>query len=101
MGMNLHADDRSVLIAQSTNATIAQCPTFTNEDHLAFNGRTGFEVRLQSTPLDFRFIELKQQMDCFALGPVVITFIAFLAVLAIPVIIFAFIVKVFVLVFRA
>ncbi len=39
------------------------------------------------------------------LGPFVIafiiTFIAFLAVLAIPVIIFAFIVKVFVLVFRA
>lgn len=39
------------------------------------------------------------------LGPVVITFIAFLAVLAIPVIIVAlivaFIVKVFVLVFRA
>lgn len=35
------------------------------------------------------------------LGPVVFAFIAFLAVLAIPVIIFAFIAKVFVLVFRA
>jgi hypothetical protein len=35
------------------------------------------------------------------LGPVVIAFIALLAVFAIPVIIFAFIVKVFVLVFRA
>jgi hypothetical protein len=50
VGMNLHADDRSILVAQSSDATVGQCSSLPNEDVLAFNGRAGFKVRLQSTP---------------------------------------------------
>jgi hypothetical protein len=42
MGMNFYADDRSVLVAQCSNTTVAQRSSFTDENLLTFNRRSGF-----------------------------------------------------------
>lgn len=49
VGMNLQANDCRILVAQSSNTTVAQRSTFTDEDVLAFGWRTGIKIRLQST----------------------------------------------------
>jgi hypothetical protein len=50
MRVNLHADDRSELVTQSSNTTVAQRPPFPDEDSRAFNRRATLKIRLQSTP---------------------------------------------------
>jgi len=49
MGVELHADNRAVLVAQSPDSSIRQRPPLADEKPLALHTRSGLQVGLQST----------------------------------------------------
>jgi hypothetical protein len=45
--VQLYADDRTVLIAKRSHATVGQRPSFPDEDLTALDRRAGIQLRLQ------------------------------------------------------